>query len=226
MAAQKHGKRFPVRTIGLAVVLILLAGAVAVYVNRAPSGNTPDQAAVAVSDCSAAGDLARRIEPLAVGDIAAMGVVDAPMSLSGLAFDGPDGTRMRLGDLGGKTLLVNLWATWCVPCREEMPTLDSLQAELGGDDFEVVAINIDTGGDEKPKTFLDGIGIQDLAFYRDSTMGVFNELKKQGHAVGLPATLLIDENGCPVSRMFGPADWSGDDAKAYLRAAMAPQGEV
>src|SRR5690606_27725209 len=141
--------------------------------------------------------------------------------LPGLAFDGPDGKPKTIADFAGKTLLVNLWATWCVPCREEMPALNALQKELGSDRFEVVAINIDTGDDEKPKAFLTETAVDDLAYYRDASMGVFNTLKKEGLAFGLPVTLLMDDKGCLLSAMNGPAAWDSDDAKALIRAATA-----
>ncbi len=103
-----------------------------------------------------------------------------------------------------------------------MPALNSLQKALGGDRFEVVAINIDTGGDDKPKTFLDEVGVHELGYYRDASMGVFNTLKKEGLAFGLPATLLLDEKGCLIGSMNGPAAWDSEDAKSLIRAALPP----
>ena len=148
-------------------------------------------------------------------------VGDQHRPLPDLVFDGPDGHKKTIADFSGKTLLVNLWATWCVPCREEMPALNALQKTLGSDRFEVVAINIDIGDDEKPKAFFDEIGVHDLAFYRDASMGVFNTLKKEGLAFGLPVTLLMDEKGCLISAMNGPAAWDSEDAKALINAAVA-----
>ena len=87
---------------------------------------------------------------------------------------------MTLADRSGRTLLVNLWATWCAPCRAEMPALDALQAAKGGSDFEVVAVNVDTGDDVKPKKFLADTGVERLAYYRDASMGAFNMLKERG----------------------------------------------
>ena len=136
-----------------------------------------------------------------------------------IAFEDPSGEPARMADFRGRPVLVNLWATWCVPCREEMPALNNLQKALGGDDFEVVAINIDTGSDEKPKAFLDETGVNDLAYYRDSSMGVFNALKKEGLAFGLPVTLLMDDKGCLISSMNGPAAWDSEDAMALISAA-------
>ncbi|MCJ7999774.1 TlpA family protein disulfide reductase [Rhizobium cremeum] len=126
---------------------------------------------------------------------------------------------MTLADFSGKTVLLNLWATWCVPCREEMPALDALQKAEGNDKFQVLAINIDTGSAEKPKTFLSEIGVNALGLYRDSSMGVFNEMKKEGLAFGLPVTLLIDAKGCLLGSMNGPAAWDSEDAAKLVRAA-------
>jgi thiol-disulfide isomerase/thioredoxin len=122
-------------------------------------------------------------------------------------------------DFSSKTVLLNLWATWCGPCREEMPALNALQKAMGDEDFEVVAVNIDTGGDEKPKNFFADYRIDTLGFYRDSSMGVFNALKKEGLAFGLPATLLIDQKGCLLGAMNGPAAWDSEDARALITAA-------
>ena len=142
------------------------------------------------------------------------------ISLRSLAFDGPDGKPMTLADRAGKTLLVNLWATWCAPCRAEMPALDALQAAKGGGGFEVVAINVDTGDDVKPRKFLADTGVKTLAYYRDASMGAFNMLKERALALGLPVTLLVDPQGCLVAAMNGPADWSGPDAARLVDAAL------
>ncbi len=221
MSEDKNKSRKTVRIAGIAIVLVALAGVGAVYVNGMPSGNTPQAVANLTGECAASIDLARTIQPLARGQVAAMASVSEPKPLQSLAFNGTDGQPMKLGDLAGKTLLVNLWATWCAPCREEMPALNELQAELGGDDFEVVAINIDRGDESKPKNFLEEIGVSDLGFYRDDTMGVFNTLKKDGLAFGLPVTFLVDDTGCLLASMNGPAHWSGSDAKAYIGKALS-----
>ena len=204
------------KLIAIAGLAGLLAGAAAVYVIESGSGN----AAVAdAAACSGTAATAEAIAPLSKGQVAAMMTAPEHRQLPSLAFNGPDGKPMTLADREGKTLLVNLWATWCVPCREEMPALNNLQKALGGEDFEVVAINIDTGSDEKPKAFLDETGVNDLAYYRDSSMGVFNALKKEGLAFGLPVTLLMDDKGCLISSMNGPAAWDSEDAKALISAA-------
>jgi thiol-disulfide isomerase/thioredoxin len=117
-------------------------------------------------------------------------------------------------------VLVNLWATWCAPCRAEMPALDELQQKMGGDSFEVVAINVDTGDDAKPKAFLNEIKVSGLAYYSDHSMGAFNELKAKGLALGLPVTVLVDDEGCLLAHMNGPAEWSTPDAVRFIETAL------
>ncbi|MEZ5810372.1 MAG: TlpA disulfide reductase family protein [Rhizobiaceae bacterium] len=202
--------------IASAVVAGLVAGAVAVYVSNRPSGNNGGDLAGA---CDGREALAKAVGEAATGDVAAL-MAAKPQSLGGLSFKGPDGSAMTLADLSGKTLLVNLWATWCAPCRAEMPAFDRLQAEMGGEAFEVVAINVEKGSDEKPKAFLDEIGVKHLAFYRDATLGVFNELKSRALVLGLPVTLVVDKDGCLLANMNGPAEWDGDDARRLIGTAL------
>ena len=121
--------------------------------------------------------------------------------------------RSPLSDLRGKVVLLNIWATWCVPCREEMPMLDKLEAELGGKDFQVVAVNIDRGGGDKATAFLAETGATHLALYTDPSGKLFSKIK----AVGMPTTLLIDREGREIGRLVGPADWDSPEALALIR---------
>jgi len=213
----------PLRLLGIAALAGMAAGAIGLYVMGAPSGNNaPAATATAEAACQGREETLARIDPAIGGEVAAMLPAEPSRPLGDLVFDDPDGQPMQLADLSGKTLLVNLWATWCAPCRHEMPALDQLQREMGSDTFEVVAINVETGDDVKPKAFLDEIGVDSLAFYRDDTVGLFNELKRRNLAVGLPVTLLIDDEGCLLAHMNGPAEWASDDAKALIRAAQRP----
>ena len=188
----------------------MLAGGVAVYVTGSHPGNNAGGIASDVGAgtdaCPAKAEAAKLVAASAGGDVAAMLAADPPQSLQSLAFNGPDGKPMTLADRAGKTLLVNLWATWCAPCRAEMPALDALQRAKGGAGFEVVAINVDTGDDAKPKKFLADTGVKTLAYYRDASMGAFNMLKEKALALGLPVTLLVDPQGCLVAAMNGPAE--------------------
>jgi hypothetical protein len=99
-----------------------------------------------------------------------------------------------------------------------MPALDALQKEMGSETFEVVAVNVDTGDDTKPKKFLDETGVASLGYYRDNTLGLFNDLKKRALALGLPVTLLIDGDGCLLAHMNGPAEWHSEDARRLIEA--------
>ena len=122
--------------------------------------------------CAGAVDLAKKIAPLAHGEVAALTMATAPLRLPDLAFEDADGKPKKLSDWRGKTVLLNLWATWCVPCRKEMPALDDLQAKLGGKDFEVVAVNIDTRDPGKAQKFPErGQSDQARLFYRSESQG-------------------------------------------------------
>ncbi|MBB6356765.1 thiol-disulfide isomerase/thioredoxin [Aminobacter aganoensis] len=219
------------RHIILAAVAGVIAGAVAVYVsstlpgNNAPSpqvaADTNAEASAEDKVCAAKADIAKAIGAAATGQVAAMMPADPPQSLKKLAFNDSEGKPMTVADHAGRTLLINLWATWCAPCRAEMPALDALEREMGGENFEVVAVNVDTGDDTKPKKFLDEISITSLGYYRDNTLAVFNDLKKRGLALGLPVTLLVDGEGCLLANMNGPAEWASPDAKKLIEAALA-----
>jgi thiol-disulfide isomerase/thioredoxin len=115
-------------------------------------------------------------------------------------------------------ILLNLWATWCLPCRQEMPALDRLQGKFGSKDFAVVAVNIDTAKLDRPQAFLHEIGVKNLKLYTDSTAAAFQALKQAGKVLGLPTTILIGKNGCEIGTMAGPAQWDSKDALALLNA--------
>ena len=172
--------------------------------------------------CNAAVDLARKLAPLAHGEVAALTMATTPLRLPDLAFEDAEGKPRKLSDWRGKTLLVNLWATWCVPCRKEMPALDALQAKLGGKDFEVVAINIDTRDPDKPKIFLKDANLTRLGYFSDQKAKVFQDLKSAGKALGMPTSLLVDGQGCEIANIAGPAEWASDDAIKLIKAAMQP----
>lgn len=199
--------------LGAAAIVGAVAG---VYVSLAIYGK--NHSAV-TAECAATPAIASRVSPFAKGEVAAFRVADEPEYLGDIAFTGPTGEPMSLADFAGRTILVNLWATWCVPCRVEMPALDDLEATLSGDDFEVVAINIDRGDAERPRAFLDEISVENLEFFSDPTSAVFTGLKRRGLAFGLPVTLLIDGAGCRIGSVDGPAEWNSDDARALVNAA-------
>jgi thiol-disulfide isomerase/thioredoxin len=196
-----------------AVVGIGLAGAV--YGIAAFQRNAGDPA------CAPAVDMARRIAPLARGEVAGVVVAERPLRLPDLTMRDAAGQERRLSEWRGRTVLLNLWATWCVPCRKEMPALDALEAKLGGPAFQVVAINIDTRDLDKPKNWLKDAGIDRLTYYADPSAKVFQELKVVGRATGMPTTLLVDPAGCEIATLAGPAEWASDDAVKLVTAALA-----
>jgi thiol-disulfide isomerase/thioredoxin len=170
--------------------------------------------------CSAAKAKVAAMEPLAKGEVAAMLVPQKPKPLPDLDFLGPDGKPMKLSAFRGRTVLLNLWATWCAPCRKEMPALDKLQAELGGQDFEVVAVTIDQRNLDRPKAFLQEIGVSRLVYYSDPSAKIFQQLRAADRAVGMPTTLVIDPEGCELGYLAGPAEWASEDAIKLMRAAL------
>jgi thiol-disulfide isomerase/thioredoxin len=193
-------------------ILIVLAG---VYGIEHLRSNPADAA------CRPAVKIAARMAPLVHGEVAALAVAARPYHLPDLAFKDATGADKTLNDWRGRTVLLNLWATWCVPCRREMPALDALQAKLGGPDFQVVAVNIDTRDPQKPLAFLKEVGVTHLTYYSDRSARVFEDLKEAGKAFGMPTTVIVDRNGCEIGDMAGPADWASDDGVKLVSAAIA-----
>jgi thiol-disulfide isomerase/thioredoxin len=199
----------------VAVALLTAAAAlVAVYGIGTPWRN-PGEAA-----CRPAVELAQRLAPLARGEVAALALAQTPLRLPDLAFSDAAGKAHTLADWRGRHVLFNLWATWCVPCRKEMPALDALEAKLGGQSFEVVAVNIDTRDPDKPRTWLRDVGITWLAYYADPSAKVFQDLKLVGRAFGMPTTLIVDPAGCEIGTVAGPAEWASDDGVKLVSAAL------
>jgi thiol-disulfide isomerase/thioredoxin len=170
--------------------------------------------------CRPAVELAKKVAPFAHGEVAAVKVATAGLKVPDLTFQDGAGKPLTLDHWRGRTVLLNLWATWCVPCRKEMPALDALEKKLGGPDFQVVAVNIDTRDPEKPKTFLKELGITRLTYYADPTARTFQDLKEIGRAFGMPTTMLVDRQGCEIGTIAGPAEWASDDAVKLIRAAL------
>lgn len=194
-----------------ALALVALGGGAAFYSVTGDAGN---------GSCSAARTTAERMKPLVKGEVAAVELRSRPQPAPELSFNGPDGQPMTLASLKGKTLLVNLWATWCAPCLKEMPSLDALQKEMGGPDFAVVAINIDTRNLDKPKAWLAENKVTALPFYADPQAATFQALRKAHKVEGMPVSLVVDKAGCELGIIQGPADWASADSKALMKAAI------
>lgn len=142
---------------------------------------------------------------------------ETPNPVPSIAFTDENGNAQTLEAWRGKVLLLNIWATWCGPCRAEMPTLDRLQATLGGEDFEVLALSIDRAGDSVVRKFFDEIGIEHLDIFVDKTMKVSRDLK----IFGLPGTVLIGPNGQELGRLIGPAEWDAPEMIAFFENIIA-----
>jgi thiol-disulfide isomerase/thioredoxin len=205
--------RFPkLLAIGVAAVAVIVAAVYGIGTLTGNAGGAPE--------CKPAVALASKIAPLVTGQVAAINVAKSPLKVPNLAFQNRDAQPVSLASFHGRTVLLNLWATWCVPCRAEMPTLDKLEGELGGPDFQVVAVNIDTRNPQHPKDFLKQIGVKHLAYYADSSAQAFQDLKDIGRAFGMPTTMLVDPKGCEIGTIAGPADWASNDALKLIKAAL------
>ena len=204
--------------VGIAA-LAAVAGFAAVYVTlgrpdnaRSPS-KTEASSSVTAQKPAPAGPGANA---LSQGHMAAFVFKKEPEPLPEAKFQDGSGKERTFADWRGKVVLLNLWATWCLPCRKEMPSLDRLQKELGSDKFEVVAVSVDRKGLAASKKFLDETKVERLALYVDPTARLNSELR----AVGLPATLLVDAQGREIGRLLGPAEWDSEDAKRLIRSVL------
>jgi thiol-disulfide isomerase/thioredoxin len=146
----------------------------------------------------------------------ALSVFDQPRPVPEIRFHDDQGHDLTLADFRGRVVLLNLWATWCVPCRKEMPTLDRLQGRLGGQDFVVVALSIDRKGIEAVRGFYNEVGVEKLGIYLDPSGKGSHDLA----IPGLPATLLIDREGREVARKLGEAEWDSPEMVSLVERTM------
>lgn len=182
----------------------------------APDRTTAGQEAGADAQTSRMTTTASKVNPLSTGKMINFVFKKTPAPLPEIAFTDGEGKPKSLKDWRGKVVLLNLWATWCAPCRREMPDLDKLQGELGSDKFEVVALSVDRKGIKASKRFLEQIKVKHLKLFNDATMRSSSKLR----AIGMPTTLLIDAEGREIGRLVGPAEWHSDDAKRLIKAQL------
>jgi len=199
---------------GIFAALALASLALVLYVSKEPGGKE----AVVDPACLDTAKTAERLRPLVHGEIAALALAKQPQSLPEVRFAGPDGAAASLADFKGRTVLLNLWATWCIPCRLEMPALDRVQGKLGSKDFAVVAVNVDTARLDRPKAFFDETGVKNLMLYTDDKAEIVQSLKQVGKVLGLPTTMLVGKDGCELGTLAGSAQWDSQDALALLAA--------
>ena len=204
--------------------LLATAIGVGVYAMSPLYGKLPWSLVSVAADgasCELSVERGKTLDPVATGDLAAFRNVERPIDLKEIGFKDFEGNPKTIADWKGKYVLFNLWATWCPPCREEMPYFEALQEQKGGNRFEVVPVSIDLGSADKPKAFYEQIGLKALPFFQDATMEAFQKLRKEGVALGMPTTLLIDLNGCALGVLNGPAHWASDDAIRLIDATLA-----
>ena len=195
------------------VWVAVLCGAIgfaSVYAMRGGSDKSADAEGPIAQAATPAGN------SLASGDMITFVFKKEPELVPTFRFQDAEGHEKTLADWKGKVVLLNVWATWCAPCRREMPALDRLQKEMGGETFEVVALSVDRQGAPASRKFLEETKATGLKLYVESTSKSIGVLR----ASGLPTTLLIDREGREVGRLAGPAEWDGADAKKLIASVL------
>jgi thiol-disulfide isomerase/thioredoxin len=199
--SDNKGVAIPILPLALGVGILVGAAIAALYLLGAGRGTAPINMPGAAADPS--DDRVFTPEP--------------PRPMPELHFVEEAGKAGLLAQFRGKLVLLNIWATWCVPCRSEMPTLDRLQAKLGGPNFEVVALSIDGGGASAVRQFFQTLGVRSLGIYVDTS----GEAAVALHSLGVPTTVLIDREGREIGRKIGAAVWDSDEVVRVIRSSMA-----
>jgi len=199
------------------VAVIALGSAAVALVATLVVGNFMPAAA---SQCAAQPVKAQVVDSSAFGNLAALNGTGTGRGYADLAFTDASGAKKTIADFAGKKLLVNFWASWCVPCRAEMPALQALATSYNSDTFEVVPINLDVGdsGLEKARKFLADENLT-LPLY-PAPLQAFQRLQQEAVTVGLPTTVLLDEKGCELGVLQGPAEWDSPDGHAVIDALL------
>ena len=211
-------KKHPGPLTQIAAGFVILAAITGYYLFQAdPRKAGPAETAAEAPAAAAPAAASGVTRALATGTLAAFLVHPEPKPLPDIAFADDEGKPLKLSDWKGRVVLINLWATWCAPCRKEMPDLAKLQAELGSDQFEVVAISVDRKGAEASSAFLKETEADALKLYVEPTTKIVGELQ----SAGLPATILVDRQGRELGRLLGPAHWAAPEAVALIKAALS-----
>ena len=157
------------------------------------------------------------LSALREGDMRKLNFHAEPVAVSSVPFTAEDGSEMTLSAYEGQITVVNFWATWCAPCRAEMPQLADLQTQMGSEDFQVVTIA--TGRNPRPamEAFFDEIGVDNLPLHADPRQG----LARNMGVLGLPVTVILDREGLEIARLQGDAHWNSDSAMAIITALIA-----
>ena len=197
---------------------LVLAGSYGVYSIMGGKSNVQESQKVADADSSGANvDVSGISKKLSKGKMTAFVIHSKRKDIAPFTFKDGKGNELTLDKWKGRVVLLNVWATWCAPCRKEMPSLAALQKQLGSDGFEVVAISVDRKGVKASGKFLAEVKATVLNLYIDKSTRVLGKLK----AIGLPLTVLIDRSGKEVGRLTGPAEWNSPDAIRLIKTAIA-----
>ncbi len=157
------------------------------------------------------------LEALRDGDMRKLIFASDPQAAPSTPFTADAGGKMALDDYAGQIVLLNFWATWCAPCRKEMPTLSDLQADLGGEDFAVVTIATGRNDPAAMTRFLDDIGVTNLPLHTDPRQALARDMG----VLGLPVSIILNRQGQEIARLQGEADWASDSARAIIAALIA-----
>ncbi len=170
--------------------------------------------ALGASANGAAAQDADVLEALKADDMRKLVVHEVPVEVSDAPLLDAEGTETTLADYRGRIVLLNFWATWCAPCRHEMPSLDALERGLGGDDFIVLPVATGRNSVEGITRFFDEVGVTELPILMDRRQAMARDMA----VLGLPITVILDREGREVARLRGDADWNGDSARAIIQA--------
>ncbi len=201
-------RRYPSASVAIFALLVVMAGGFGLYEITRP----PGKAAAKTGLCARSLAEADAIAPFAHGEVAALMPARTARDLSAVSFDDAAGHKVSVAAFAGRTVLLNLWATWCVPCRAEMPALDRLEAQRGSAAFAVIPVDVDQLRLEKARAFFKDNGVLSLPYYADASADILRALNSQG----LPTTILVGADGCEVATMAGPAKWDSPEAEALI----------
>ena len=210
---KKTSSRWPL----IAAGVVILAGVTGYYLYEAGGRKAGPAETATEAPSPAAPATGSFSKDLATGSLAAFLIHPEPKPLADLAFQDGAGKPLKLSDWKGRVVLLNLWATWCAPCRKEMPDLSKLETDMGSDQFEVLAISVDRKGAEASAAFLKETGVDNLKLYVEPSTKIVNDVQ----SAGLPATILVDRQGRELGRILGPADWASPEAQALIKTALA-----
>lgn len=193
----------PSRMAVAAVLIVALAIAITVFVSNAGTA----------MPCAPQSAAAEKLDAAATGELAALNGTGTGRGYADLSFVDKDGKPKSIADFAGKTLLVNFWASWCIPCRAEMPALDKLAAQEDDANFMVLPVNTGEAQPGKGKDFFAAGDWTHLPLYIDDKFAVLERLKTSAVSLGLPTTLLLDKKGCELGVLQGPAVWDSPDGR-------------